>query len=91
MLVSDKAGNQAKARTIIFVDPHNTIQLSRDATVAVNPGVTRGNRLYVETYGDISLDWSGVFSNDHHVSSHYLAEVEEMRGAFDDVRANEGR
>ena len=91
MLISDEVGNQAKARTLIFVDPSNTVEISRDVTVQVNQGVTRGNVLWVDDSNSLTLDWGGVFSNPTHVRSNYLAEVAEMEDTLEDTRTDDGK
>ena len=91
MLISDGVGNQAKARTLIFVDPSNTIEVSRDVTVRVSQGVTRGNVIWVDDSTSLTLNWVGVFSNPTHVRSNYLAEVDEMEDTLEDTRADDGK
>ena len=90
MLVSDEAGNQAKARTLIFVDPHNSIQVSNDVSVRVTPGVTRGNILWVDNSTSLTLNWDRVFSNENHVRSNYLVAVHGMGNTLDDTRSEDG-
>ena len=90
MQVSDQAGNIAKARTLIFVDPFNTIRVSDDVTVQVEPGVTRGSVLWVDNATPLQLEWRGVFSNMQHVNSHFLTEVLQMGGVLDDTRPGDG-
>ena len=90
MQVSDQAGNIAKARTLIFVDPFNTIRVSDDVTVQVEPGVTRGSVLWVGNATALQLNWAGVFSNTQHLENHFLSAVIPLNSVLDDANAEDG-
>ena len=87
MRVSDKVGNEGKARNIIFFDPINRIRISDDVTTRVSPGITSGRVMWVGESGELNLDWGGVFSNQAHVNSNYLSEAARLQdAAIDDIQ-----
>ena len=90
MTVSDVAGNSAQARTVLFMDPHNNIQVSRDRPISVQQGVTSDTGMWIPATGELDFDWSGVLSNMFHVNNHFMKEVDRLHDTLDDVLTDDG-
>ena len=91
MTVHDVAGNTARARTLVFSDPHNNIEVADSGVMSVSGGEVSDGAVWVDQSGDVPLSWSSVFSNPLHVSRHYMKEAEQLHDTIDDTLPDDGK
>ena len=72
------------------MDPYNNIAVEESRRVTVSQSTTSDVALWIESTGQLDIDWSGVFSNPYHVNNHFMAEVDALHNTMDDTRADDG-
>ena len=93
MDILDRAGNSARARTIVILEQENHVEFQNDQSISlVDRRPSRDGKLWIEEHGSFTVAWENVFENRKHVDEHYLAEVAPMNGIhMDDDGRDKGK